>query len=116
MNVKITYAVPFERVPNKVNSLLDEASRDLEMISDTLKLSSSPANTSTIIAKLDNISSLRKKLLSVDLLLEDCYSILASYNKALAELKMPNQTGDKDAGSDLHEGGSNSDSSNGGTD
>jgi hypothetical protein len=83
MNVKITYSVPFEKVPEKIDTLVREASIELQKASEEL------APSSEILATLETIDNIRKKLAQVDFLLEDCYSILAGYNKTLAELRLP---------------------------
>lgn len=91
MDVKISYAIPFERVPSKVDDLLREAARNLEIIASQTKPAEGNESTEGTLEKLKNIDSARRKLVSVDLLLADCYTILASYNKELAEMHMPKQ-------------------------
>jgi hypothetical protein len=85
MNVKITYSVPLEKVPDKINELVKETEEELQKISQ--QLASFPSRD--FIVKIDTIDSIRRQLASVDFLLEDCYSILTAYNKTLAELRMP---------------------------
>ena len=85
MNVKIAYTIPFERVPKKVDELLLDASHNLESISSALKQNQFEENDRSVIEKLEKIDKLRKNLMTVDLLLKDCYTILAGYNKVLAE-------------------------------
>ena len=89
MNVKISYTVPMERVPSKVDELLTESGKHLSILGDGLKQVNFDENDSALLAKLEKIDKARKQLMSIDLLLEDCYTILASYNKALADMKMP---------------------------
>ena len=89
MNVKITYTIPFETVPNKVNDLLVEAGRTLEGLGAQVRPIQFEEDDQSIIQKLDKIDKMRKELMSIDLLLEDCYTILAGYNKALADMRMP---------------------------
>ena len=89
MNVKISYTIPFERVPSKVDELLGEVGRTLEGIGSLVRPMQFDEEGCHIIQKLEKIDKMRKDLMSVDLLLEDCYTILAGYNKALADMKMP---------------------------
>lgn len=88
MNVKISYTVPMERVPSKVDELLAESGQQLSILGEGLKQVNFDESDPVIIAKLEKIDKVRKQLMSIDLLLEDCYTILASYNKALADMKM----------------------------
>lgn len=89
MNVKISYTIPFDRVPSKIDELLMEAGKDLENVGHSLKPVSFDYEPTTTMLTLDRIDEVRKKLTAVDLVLEDCYTILASYNKAMADMKMP---------------------------
>lgn len=89
MNVKISYTVPFDRVASKVDELLMEAGRDLETAGHMLKPTSLDEEPTVTAFKLDLIVKARQKMLAIDLILEDCYTILASYNKALADMRMP---------------------------
>jgi hypothetical protein len=88
MNVKITYSVPFERIPLKIEQLAKEASSDLHQANRDLEAGFS-ADESDIIHRLDAIEKVRRKLAEVDFLLEDCYTILATYNKTVADMKLP---------------------------
>ena len=97
MNVKIAYTIPFERVPSKVDELLVDASRNLEEISSLLKQNQFEENDRSVIEKLEKIDKLRKELMTVDLLLKDCYTILAGYNKVLAEAHDSSQNESQDA-------------------
>jgi hypothetical protein len=89
MNVKISYTIPFERVPSKVDELLGEAGRTLEGVGSLVRPIQFEEDGCHIIQKLEKIDKMRRDLMAVDLLLEDCYTILAGYNKALADMKMP---------------------------
>ena len=89
MNVKISYTIPFDRIPSKVDELLGEVGRTLEGVGSQVRPMQFEEDGCRIIEKLDKIDKMRRDLMAVDLLLEDCYTILASYNKALADMKMP---------------------------
>lgn len=111
MNVKITYAVPFERVPTKVDSLLDDASADLRDISEELTIGNCEADT---VKKIKKIDELRKKLASIDFLLEDCYTILVGYNKAVTNMLSSNEATERpNAESQIQQGRSGSSSTEG---
>lgn len=114
MNVKISYTVPFERVPSKVDELLMEAGRDLESAGGMLKPNTFDDEPTVVMFKLDLIEKTRQKMLAVDLILEDCYTILASYNKAMADMKMPRK--EENNGGLAREGGSSSNSTESGND
>lgn len=108
MNVKISYTVPFDEVPDKVDDLLVNVGRNLEVLGAGLIPTRFSDNSAGVLEKLDKIINARKQLTSVDLLLEDCYNILAGYNKAVADMRAPKtreSTSDKLA----DEGGSSSD-------
>lgn len=88
MRVKITYSVDLEDVPKFVNKKLTEVSNDLDYAKYQINPDSlGPDN----LKKLDTIDAVRRKLAVLDSQLEDCYSILAGYNKALADMRVPTQ-------------------------
>ena len=89
MNVKISYTVPFDEVPDKVDDLLVNVGRDLEKLGASLIPNRFSDSNDAIIEKLDKIAAARKQFITIDLLLEDCYTILASYNKAVADMRVP---------------------------
>lgn len=90
MRVKITYTVEFDEVPKVVNDKLRQIAIDLEKSAVGLKPELWDRDW-THIEELEHIDSMRKVLMKLDNQLEDCYSILAGYNKALAEAKMPQE-------------------------
>ena len=104
------YATPIERVPSKVDQLIREASEDLEAISEKLKLSSHESGDN--IRKLEQLDKARQQLVTVDLLLKDCYTILAGYNKALAEIHVSN-AGEQNGVESVRQGGSGNDPTEG---
>ena len=77
-----------ERVPSKVDELLAESGQQLSILGEGLKQVNFDESHSALLIKLEKIDKARKQLMSIDLLLEDCYTILASYNKELADMKM----------------------------
>lgn len=90
MRVKISYTVEFDDVPNIVNNKLREIAGSLEKSGIDLKPDLWDRDW-TIIDQLGHIDSMRKHLMTLDSQLADCYSILAGYNKALADAKMPQE-------------------------
>lgn len=91
MNVKISYTVDFEKVPETVTDLIRQASNNLQVVGESLKGNSFDQDEDSVLEKMKRIDAVRKKLASIDFLLEDCYTILAGYNRALAEMHMPKQ-------------------------
>lgn len=89
MNVKISYTIPFEKVPETITELMRQSSNELEGTGSKLKMNAFDEHEETPLQKMKRIDEVRKQLSTIDLLLEDCYSILASYNKALADMHMP---------------------------
>jgi hypothetical protein len=74
MKVKISYSVPFNSIPDRINNLLIECSQNLLNCSGILKNPSLDEDS-----KLEAILNVREKLSEVDFLLEDCYSIVSGY-------------------------------------
>lgn len=90
MRVKISYTVEFDDVPKIVNDKLSEVAGNLERSGLSLKPDLWDRNWSHL-EKLEHIDSMRKVLMTLDAQLADCYSILAGYNKALADSKIPQE-------------------------
>lgn len=89
MNVKISYTVPFEEVPSKVQSLLNHNRNKLEEAAEIVN--QIVVENDTVMKSIKNIDHVRKLLLRIDNQLADCYSILYGYNKALVEAMQPAQ-------------------------
>lgn len=88
MNVRISYTININEVPDRVRLLLTEAYSSLQSVIDNKNM---PLNSNNVLDTLERIKSAREKMLTVDTQLADCYNILAGYNKALAEAAMPQQ-------------------------
>ena len=88
MRVKISYSVNFDDVPDIVKDKIHSVSTNLEAVAASLKPDHWRADL-TLLNQIDHIDSMRKKLADLDAQLEDCYSILAGYNKALADMRLP---------------------------
>jgi hypothetical protein len=89
MRVKISYSVNFDDVPKIVNDKLAEISLRLSLTKREIDPDGPFGEISDSIKKLDAIDTVRRKMATLDAELEDCYSILAGYNKALADMKLP---------------------------
>jgi hypothetical protein len=81
MQAKITYTVNVDDIPQEVNKLLSDATISLN---DAFSIKINPTQD-TLLQSIKSIEILRKKLLDIDTRLSDCYSILVSYNKAIAD-------------------------------
>jgi len=90
MRVKISYTVEFDEVPEIVNDKLRQIAGDLERAGLSLKPDLWERDW-TLMDKIDHIDAMRKSLMTLDSQLADCYSILAGYNKALADAKVPQE-------------------------
>ena len=90
MKVKITYSVPLESVPRRVEDLLKETSKDIQNGGILLE----NCSLLTEEEKLDLIIKIRKKLSEVDFLLEDCYSILSGYTEAVKKMQTTSEEHD----------------------
>lgn len=88
MRVKISYTVEFDDVPKIVNDKLREVAGSLEKAGMGLKPDLWDHDWD-LLQRLDHIDAMRKHLMTLDSQLADCYSILAGYNKALADSKLP---------------------------
>ena len=106
MNVKISYTVPFDSVPDTITELMRQSSNNLETTGAKLKMNAFDEHEETPLQKMKRIDEVRKELSTIDLLLEDCYTILAGYNKALAEMHMPKQRMEEPQHERVQQGGS----------
>jgi hypothetical protein len=82
-----------------------EAGKDLEIVGNSLKTPVFDENLKAIIEKLELIETARKKMNAIDLALQDCYTILAGYNKLIAEAHMPKENNNEpvqQGGSGVH--------------
>lgn len=116
MNVKITYTVEFEKVPETITELMRQASSDLQVTGESLKANAFDEHEETPLQKMKRIDAVRKKLASIDFLLEDCYTILAGYNRTLAEMHMPKQRTEEPEHERVQQGGSSNSSTEGSND
>jgi hypothetical protein len=83
MNVKITYTVPFDEVPDKLEKLV-QGSISKELLSNIQYFTVSKSNPAVALQELDY---LRRALGSLDLLYQDVSAILAGYCEELDKVK-----------------------------
>ena len=88
MKVKISYTIDMENVPSEVNHFLAEVGNKLKTTSSKQII----VQDDNVVQALKDIESLRSILLDVDTRLNDCYGILAGYNKAVAESMLAKET------------------------
>jgi hypothetical protein len=92
MNAKISYTVPFEKIPQKISQVLQTT--DIDEIHKTLD--NFYVNREYIGSTLQEIDSIRKQLATLDLLMEDCYNILAAYDAKMQGVQQRPQVVDID--------------------
>ena len=97
MRVNISYSIDLEAVPNTVSELILKVKHDCDELSqklcDTLQcLESQDAYNATL-----HLDDIRKELFKVDARLLDCGTILEGYQKALIDIKTPQDKGGVDA-------------------
>jgi hypothetical protein len=80
MNVKISLTIPFEEIPQHIEHVLKEAAEKAASIDNILRYSICCADAREAMHDIDDI---RKKLASLDFLMQDCYNILSSYQDRL---------------------------------
>ena len=81
MNVKISLTVPFEEVPLHIEKVLKESAEKAASIDNMLRYGICCVHVSDAMHDIDGV---RKKLASLDFLMQDCYNILASYQERLS--------------------------------
>lgn len=92
MKVKLSYTVDLDDVPNEVKTILNiktnlEYSNLMDGVYEAL-------NQKNYFIAIEKIESLRQKLNSVDIVLNDCQSILTGYTKAIVNTESTNDTSD----------------------
>lgn len=85
--VKISFTVDLNEVPSRISSLIKEAAQGLD--AETQDLYESAASLSegcNPTQIMESINQARIALMGVDLRLEDCQALLASYQNTQAQL------------------------------
>lgn len=86
MQVKISFTVDLEEVPKKVDEALQDAYRNMQEVIDGHMAPVTKYNVQEMMIWMDKA---RKQILRVDTRLMECYSMLAGYNKAIADSYLP---------------------------
>jgi len=81
MNVKIALTVPFEEVPEYIEKIIKDSAEKAALIDNILRYSVSCKDVGYALSEIDDV---RKRIASLDFLLEDCYNILSSYQQRLS--------------------------------
>ncbi len=80
MNVKISLTIPMEKVPGKVSEMLDEVSESVDYLSREICITSENISSQKdLLNNLSEIDYIRKKMITFDSSLQDCYNILKGY-------------------------------------
>jgi hypothetical protein len=92
MKVKLSYTVDLDDVPNEVNTILNlKTNLKYDDMMNNVYESLSQKN---YLVAIDNIDLVRKKLSAIDMVLNDCQSILTGYTKALVQQESTNEQTD----------------------
>ncbi len=92
MRVKLSYTTDFDDVPNEVRRILDlKTNISYVTILDSVHKAIEDKNYTLAIEKIE---FMRQRLNSVDIVLNDCQSILTGYTKALVTTENTNDTTD----------------------
>jgi hypothetical protein len=92
MKVKLSYTVDLDDVPNEVNTILNlKTNLKYDDMMNSVYESLSQKN---YLVAIDNIDLVRKKLSAIDMVLNDCQSILTGYTKALVQQESTNEQTD----------------------
>jgi hypothetical protein len=90
--VKIAFTVDLDEVPDRISSLVREAEASLNTIAMRLERSATElVEKGNVKAAVDIVTNTRISLMGVDLRLEDCQSLLASYQATQLELTLQQQ-------------------------
>ena len=77
MNAKITITLPINKIHLKVGEILEQVASEFETASiDVTSVSKKVLSETDLLAQLEQIDTLRKKLTLLDANLQDCYSII----------------------------------------
>jgi hypothetical protein len=92
MKVKLSYTVDLDDVPNEVSTILNlKTNLKYDDMMNSVYESLSQKN---YLVTIDNIDLVRKKLSAIDMVLNDCHSILTGYTKALVQQGSTNEQTD----------------------
>jgi len=90
--VRISYTVDMDEVPVRIATLLREAQEKCGTILTKVGQAATALEEEPNVERTWNsIDSVRQDMMKMDLRLEDCQELLASYQAALAQMKAPTQ-------------------------
>ena len=90
--VRISYTVDMDEVPVRIAMLLREAQEKCgTVLSNMGQVVTALEEETNIERAWNSIDSVRQDMMKMDLRLEDCQELLASYQAALAQIKAPPQ-------------------------
>ena len=91
--VNIAYSIELDNIPKEVSLLIERVAVRLMKLPDEVQASyrSLNAGHTNIQEELDRIDGVRQELAKIDISLMDCADILHGYQKALVQLREPQQ-------------------------
>ena len=91
--VNIAYSIELDSIPKEVSLLIERVAAKLMRLPDEVQASyrSLNAGHTNIQEELERIDGVRQELAKIDLSLMDCADILHGYQKALGQLREPQQ-------------------------
>lgn len=90
--VRISYTVDMDEVPVRIAMLLREAQEKCGTILTKVgQVATTLEEEPNVERTWNSIDSVRQDMMKMDLRLEDCQELLASYQAALAQMKVPTQ-------------------------
>ena len=90
MKVNIQYSIELEEIPNKVREfMLDMAEKSQEIEAGISYAISLMDDNMAIDEQLKRLDQVRREMADIDLTLLDCSEILHGYQKALVQLREP---------------------------
>ena len=90
MKVNIQYSIELEEIPNKVREfMLDMAEKSQEIEAGIRYAISLMDDNMSIDEQLKRLDQVRREMADIDLTLLDCSEILHGYQKALVQLREP---------------------------
>ena len=91
--VNIAYSIELDNIPKEVSLLIERVAVRLMKLPDEVQASyrSLNAGHTNIQEELERIDGVRQELAKIDISLMDCAEILHGYQKALVQLREPQQ-------------------------
>ena len=88
--VRISFRVDLDEVPLRISALLKETHENVSALATLIQESATSLDSRGGIQEAyESVDSIRREMMKLDLRLEDCGGLLASYQSALAEMNRP---------------------------